>query len=171
MPAIAVRRVVMAVFNLAGHALVLLIGEASRPWDLPARAVLGHWPPSKVNPGVGKMPLFAGGAFGLIVMGLWIFCLVDVITTIDGTTRNLPKMGWLLIVLLLPLIGSILWLVAGRPERVGGSHYQGPRSRFPEYERPGRHVAQTPEDDAEFLRKCRERAEQQRKAAKQKDES
>ena len=119
------------------------------------------------------MPLFAGGAFGLIVMGLWIFCLVDVITTVDGTTRNLPKMGWLLIVLLLPLIGSILWLVAGRPERAGGGNYynQGPRSRFPEYERPGRHVAQTPEDDEEFLRKCRERAEQQRKDAKPKEES
>jgi hypothetical protein len=118
------------------------------------------------------MPFFAGGAVGLVVMGLWIFCLVDVITTVDGTTRNLPKMGWLLIVLLLPLIGSVLWLVAGRPERVGGSRYQGPQSRFPEYERPGRHVAQTLEDDEEFLRKCRERAEQQRKAAKPpKDES
>jgi hypothetical protein len=118
------------------------------------------------------MPLFGAGAFGLIVMGLWIFCLVDVITTVDGTTRNLPKMGWLLIVLLLPLIGSVLWLVAGRPERVGGGGYQGPPSRFPEYDRPGRHVARSAEDDAEFLRRCRERAEQQRQAAKKmKEES
>lgn len=118
------------------------------------------------------MPLFGAGAFGLIVMGLWIFCLVDVITTVDGTTRNLPKLGWLLIVLLLPLVGSILWLVAGRPERAGGE-YRGPASgRFPEYDRPGRHVAQNPDDDAEFLRKCRERAEQQRQAAKRmKEES
>ncbi|MFC0107144.1 PLD nuclease N-terminal domain-containing protein [Kibdelosporangium aridum] len=123
------------------------------------------------------MPLFAGGLVSIVVMGLWIFCLVDVITTVDGTTRNLPKMGWLFIVLLLPLIGSILWLVAGRPERAGGGggHYrQASPSRFPEYDRPGRHVAASPDDDEEFLRKCRERAEQQRKAAKprdQKDES
>ncbi|MET0237396.1 MAG: PLDc N-terminal domain-containing protein [Kibdelosporangium sp.] len=116
------------------------------------------------------MPFFAGGTFGLIVLGLWIFCLVDVITTVDGTTRNLPRMGWLLIVLLLPLIGSILWLVAGRPERVGGSGYQSRPSLFPEYERPGRHVAQSPDDDAEFLRRCRERAEEQRRAAKQQRE-
>lgn len=171
MPAIAVRRVVMAVFNPDSNESVLVLRQPSRPWELPARAVLAHWPPAKSNLGWGKMPLFAGGAVGLIVMGLWIFCLVDVITTVDGATRNLPKMGWLLIVLLLPLIGSILWLVAGRPERVGGGRYQGLSSRFPEYERPGRHVAQRPDEDDEFLRKCRERAEQQRKAAKPKDES
>lgn len=114
------------------------------------------------------MPLFAGGLFSIVVLALWIFCLVDVITTVDGTTRNLPKMGWILIVLLLPLIGSILWLVAGRPERVGGGHQyrQAPPSRFPEYDRPGRHIAVNPDDDEEFLRKCRERAEEQRKAAK-----
>ncbi|MCE7010624.1 PLD nuclease N-terminal domain-containing protein [Kibdelosporangium philippinense] len=119
------------------------------------------------------MPFFAGGLFSLVVMGLWIFCLVDVITTVDGTTRNVPKMGWLFIVLLLPLIGSILWLVAGRPERVGGGdgyYRQAPQSRFPEYDRPGRHVAASPDDDDEFLRKCRERAEQQRKAAKQREQ-
>jgi hypothetical protein len=120
-----------------------------------------------------KMPLFGAGAFGLIVMGLWIFCLVDVITSVEGTTRNLPKMGWIFIVLLLPLIGSILWLVAGRPESVARERYRPSDSRFPEYDRPGRHVAQRPDDDAEFLRKCRERAEEQRRAAKQqqKDES
>ncbi|CAM3475028.1 PLD nuclease N-terminal domain-containing protein [Kibdelosporangium persicum] len=121
------------------------------------------------------MPLFAGGLFSIIVMGLWIFCLVDVITTVDGTTRNVPKMGWLFIVLLLPLIGSILWLVAGRPERAGfggagGGYRQAPPSRFPEYDRPGRHVAVNPDDDEEFLRKCRERAEQQRKAARQREQ-
>jgi hypothetical protein len=112
------------------------------------------------------MPLFGAGAFGLIVMGLWIFCLVDVITSIEGTTRNLPKMGWIFIVLLLPLVGSILWLVAGRPEGVTRDYGRRGDSRFPEYDRPGRHVAASPDDDEEFLRKCRERAEQQRQKAK-----
>jgi phospholipase D-like protein len=123
-----------------------------------------------------NMPLFGAGAFGVIVMALWIFCLVDVITSIEGTTRNLPKMGWIFVVLLLPLIGSILWLVAGRPEGVSqGGRYRQDSSRFPEYDRPGRHVAGNPDDDEEFLRKCRERAEQQRQQAKtrqrEKDES
>ena len=34
---------------------------------------------------------------------------------------------------------------------------------FPEYDRPGRAAAANPEDDEEFLRKVRERAEEQRR--------
>ena len=48
----------------------------------------------------------------LALIGLWIFCLVDVITTDESSCRNLPKMLWLLLVLLVPLVGSIIWLVA-----------------------------------------------------------
>lgn len=117
------------------------------------------------------MPIFAGEAVSLIVLALWIFCIVDVFTTVDGTTRNLPKIGWIFVVLFLPMIGSILWLVAGRPE----TQYRRPaNTRYSEYDRPGRHVAGNPDDDDEFLRRCRERAEEQRrqyKAKQQEDES
>jgi hypothetical protein len=98
---------------------------------------------------------------------LWIFCLVDVITSNEFEVRNLPKLGWLLIVVLLPLVGSIVWLVAGRPQTAGVAPRRESPSRFPEYERPGRQVAANPDDDAEFLRRCRERAEEQRRAAKE----
>ncbi|TCO48991.1 PLD nuclease N-terminal domain-containing protein [Actinocrispum wychmicini] len=110
------------------------------------------------------MPLFGAGAFSLIVLALWIFCLVDVFTSVEGTTRNLPKIGWIFVVLFLPLVGSILWLVAGRPD----SGYREPpsRSRYPEYDRPGRFAATNPDDDEDFLRQCRERAEEQRRQAK-----
>ncbi|WP_158888280.1 PLDc N-terminal domain-containing protein [Amycolatopsis anabasis] len=112
------------------------------------------------------MPIFGFGAVGLVLLALWIFCIVDVTTTDESDCRNLPKLGWLLIVLLLPEIGSIVWLVAGRPRTVTTSAYRSAPSRFPEYERPGRHVATDPAADEEFLRQCRERAEQQRRAAK-----
>ena len=36
--------------------------------------------------------------------------------------------------------------------------------QFPEYDRPGRAAATSPEADEEFLRKVRERAEEQRRA-------
>ena len=113
------------------------------------------------------MPIIGG--LGLLVLALWIFCIIDVITSNEWEVRNLPKMGWLLIVLLLPTVGSIVWLVAGRPRtaRTSSGPPARPSSRFPEYERPGRHVAASPEDDAEFLRRCRERAEQQRRAARE----
>ncbi|WP_137724400.1 PLDc N-terminal domain-containing protein [Prescottella subtropica] len=101
---------------------------------------------------------------GLIVMIVWIVCLVDVIVAEEHAVRHLPKVAWVFVVLLLPLLGSLLWLVAGRPD---GS-FPGPRrpaapSGFPEYDRPGRHVAQQSGDDEEFLRRCRERAEEQRR--------
>src|SRR5262245_7266880 len=117
---------------------------------------------------------YFGGLTGLITFGLWIFCLVDVITTGDGDTRNLPKFWWLLIVLFLPLVGSILWLVAGRPVTASarrGGVFERHAPAYPEYDRPGRFAATDPESDAEFLRKCRERAEEQRRKAREADDS
>ncbi|MCQ4121560.1 PLDc N-terminal domain-containing protein [Rhodococcus tibetensis] len=107
---------------------------------------------------------------GLIVLIVWVGCLIDVICAEEYRVRHLPKTLWLIIVILLPLIGSVLWLLVGRPH--GGS-WAGPRqpaaSGFPEYDRPGRHVAQQSESDEEFLRRCRERAEEQRRIAKEQE--
>lgn len=120
------------------------------------------------------MPYLGGGVAGLLVLALWIYCIYNVVTTPDGEHRNLPKLMWLLLVIFLPLIGSIIWLVAGRPQHaVTGAGRNAPdplASKFPEYNRPGRHVAQNPDDDEEFLRKVRERAEEQRRAAKREQE-
>lgn len=109
--------------------------------------------------------LFADGALGLILVGLWLFCLIDVITTDQSQMRNLPKMVWLLIVLLLPDIGSILWLVAGHEWQPSGQSRtaRGASGAFPGYDRPGRAVSVNPDDDEQFLRDVRERAELQRR--------
>ncbi|MBE8518172.1 PLDc N-terminal domain-containing protein [Amycolatopsis sp. H6(2020)] len=114
--------------------------------------------------------LYFNGLLGIVTFGLWIFCLVDVITTDEGSCRNLPKGLWLLLVLVVPLVGSIIWLVAGRPQQVARARgpYEREASAFPEYDRPGRFAATSPEGDEEFLRKCRERAEAQRKLAREK---
>ena len=115
--------------------------------------------------------LYFGGLFGVLMLGLLIFAVVDVITTDEGSVRNLPKMMWLLLVLLFPLVGSIAWLVAGRPV-VGngrarfGTHERGAPA-FPEYDRPGRFSATDADDDQEFLRRCRERAEEQRRKGRE----
>ncbi|MFL6119841.1 PLD nuclease N-terminal domain-containing protein [Actinophytocola sp.] len=109
------------------------------------------------------------GLFGLFTLGLWLFCLIDVITTSDGDTRNLPKIGWLLIVLFFPLVGSIVWLVAGRPVQANprARSYERGVPGYPEYDRPGRFAATDTESDEEFLRRCRERAEEQRRKARE----
>ncbi|RRQ26997.1 PLDc_N domain-containing protein [Rhodococcus sp. Eu-32] len=107
---------------------------------------------------------------GLLIMILWVFCLIDVITADEGGVRHLPKMMWLLLVIFIPLAGSIVWLLVGRP--IGGGIWGGAgvpqrrsNSAYPEYDtRPGRAVGTTPEADEEFLRQCRARAEEQRRA-------
>jgi hypothetical protein len=101
--------------------------------------------------------------FGLVTLGLWIFSLVEVISTEDGAIRSLPKVWWLLIVLFFPLAGSVAWLVAGRPVTVGPSAHERRVPQYPEYDRPGRAAATSPEHDEAFLRQVRERAEEQRR--------
>ena len=61
------------------------------------------------------MPDIVGGIVAIGFLILWIYCIYDVVTTDDIIIRHLPKLVWLLIVLLLPDIGSILWLGLGRP--------------------------------------------------------
>jgi len=57
------------------------------------------------------------GLVGLALLALWLYCIYDVITTDEVLIRHLPKMPWLMIVIFLPDIGSIIWLIAGRPEK------------------------------------------------------
>lgn len=105
------------------------------------------------------------GLVGIVVFALWVFCLVDAIGTSSDRVRNLAKVAWILLILFFPFIGSIAWLVAGRPDstRTRRSAYEREQPQFPEYDRPGRAAAVDPEKDAEFLRQIRERAEAQRK--------
>ncbi|EGD54210.1 PLDc N-terminal domain-containing protein [Gordonia neofelifaecis] len=103
------------------------------------------------------MPIIGG-----IVLLIWIAALVDAIVTDEYRVRHLPKALWILIVILLPLIGSVLWLVIGRPE---GATPPPRTTGFPEYERPEYRAAIRARDEAEFRRQTRERAEAQRRKA------
>jgi Phospholipase_D-nuclease N-terminal len=113
--------------------------------------------------------LFFDGVAGLAVMGLWLFCVLDAITTDAATIRNLPKVTWVFIVILFFEIGAIAWLIAGRPKTSQASQrslpYKGNTGIPPEYDRPGRAAAGNPDDDAAFLNQLRVRAETQRKMA------
>lgn len=106
---------------------------------------------------------------GVATFALWVFCLVETISTPADRIRNLPKVAWVLLVLLFPLVGSIAWLVAGRPESgtAARSRYEREAPGFPEYNRPGRAAPADPAKDEEFLRQVRERAEEQRRRHEQ----
>jgi len=61
------------------------------------------------------MPDVIASAVGILVFGLWLYCLFDVLTTEAALIRHLPRIAWFAIVLLLSALGSILWLCLGRP--------------------------------------------------------
>ncbi|PZG55802.1 hypothetical protein C1I98_02775 [Spongiactinospora gelatinilytica] len=84
---------------------------------------------------------------GLALLAFWLYCLFDVITTPEEETRNLPKVLWVLIVVLLLAVGGLLWLLLGRP-RVPSP--LAPEAGPGETARPA--APRGPDDDPEFLK-------------------
>ena len=89
----------------------------------------------------------------VIHVALLIYALIDCNQTDTILVRNLSKTFWVFLIILIPVIGPICWLVAGRP--LAG---QRPRpvpwpstatAGFPEYERP--RAPRGPDDDDAFL--------------------
>ena len=74
-----------------------------------------------------------------ITVGLTLYAFIDCAQKDESEVRNLPKWGWLLIILFISTIGPIAWFIAGRPKR------QGPRP-------PKRRIL-PPDDDPDFLKK------------------
>lgn len=55
--------------------------------------------------------------FTIIPLALLVFALVDAISTDDSQVKHLPKMIWIVLIVILPVAGSVAWLIAGK-ERV-----------------------------------------------------
>ncbi|MCK7623615.1 PLD nuclease N-terminal domain-containing protein [Streptomyces sp. RS10V-4] len=91
----------------------------------------------------------------LLVLALWIYAFIDCLNTPESQVRGLPKVVWVLIILLFGevLIGPIAWLVAGKERhRVAG----GGGSTPSEWHRNHSTRWVAPDDNPEFLRSLRE---------------
>ncbi len=44
---------------------------------------------------------------------LLVFALIDILTKGDDQVRGLPKFAWVLLVVLVPVVGSIVWFAVG----------------------------------------------------------
>jgi len=96
----------------------------------------------------------------VLVLAVWLYALIDCILTPESEVRNLPKILWVVIALV-PLIGSVCWLVFGRPAqglRPGSARRPTGRSQPPPPPGPV-----GPDDDPEFLRKLRRSNEEHEK--------
>ena len=100
------------------------------------------------------------GLFALIDLVLIIVALISCLSAEESEIRALPRVVWVILILLFSPIGAIVWFVAGRPQRAatGGAAWR-PGSGFPEAERPRRSAA--PDDDPEFLRSLQGRQDRE----------
>ena len=82
----------------------------------------------------------------LLAVALYIYFIIDVLRTPRDDTRSLPKFVWLLLVIVLPLLGGLLWLALGRVWPAPGSRFG--RGRGP----------LAPDDDPTFLKQLGDEA-------------
>lgn len=92
--------------------------------------------------------LFIGLLVALAVFT--VYTVVDCAMSNRAGIRGVPKWAWLLVIILLPLIGGLLWFVVGRPRR---GHTEVRRST-------------APDDDPEFLGKIGRDREQEERIAR-----
>jgi len=85
---------------------------------------------------MGRVLLF------LIPLAMTIYTAIDAIQTEDAGVQHLPKIFWIALIVLVPWVGAIAWLVAGK-QRGPLNGRMGPR-----YPAPPR----GPDDDPDFLR-------------------
>jgi Phospholipase_D-nuclease N-terminal len=65
---------------------------------------------------VSGVLLRVGGIGFVILLAVWLYALLDAITSDATRVRALPKGTWVVIVLIGLDIGAILWLLFGRPK-------------------------------------------------------
>ena len=80
---------------------------------------------------------------------LAVYALVDLVQTDEKDVQGLPKLAWVVLIVLVWVVGPVAWLIAGRTGR--GLPGLPPRpAGGPSLRPPGRTLA--PDDDPDFLR-------------------
>jgi hypothetical protein len=85
------------------------------------------------------------------VLVVFVYGLVDVIRTDPRQTKGISKPAWIVVQIVLPVIGAVLWFLIGRPRGTGPTPAN--------YSHP---VA--PDDDPDFLRNLELRRRKQAEA-------
>lgn len=78
----------------------------------------------------------------VVAVALTVFAVVDVAYFDRLRVRGVPKGVWIVVILLVPVVGALLWFFVGRGPRGGRGRSGGSGRRGP--------IA--PDDDPEFLR-------------------
>lgn len=79
----------------------------------------------------------------LVALAVTIYALIQCVQTPAHRVRSIAKSGWIVAIILLPLVGACLWFWLGRPTDSDSGPATG--------QRPNRGPA-APDDNPEFLR-------------------
>ncbi len=98
----------------------------------------------------------------VLILGFTIFCLVDCTQAPAEKVKGIPRIMWLIVIVLLPLVGGVVWLLAAHmpdPGRDGNGGGGGGRGGFGGSGGPGgrgsSRPTRAPDDDDDFLRGLR----------------
>ena len=93
--------------------------------------------------------------FTLIFLGVWaVFTAVFAASAAKAQVRLLPKWAWVILCLIVPFFGGLLYLMVGRPLGAAGGGFGGGAGR-----RQPKVVA--PDDDPRFLRDLEKKLREQ----------
>ena len=103
--------------------------------------------------------LIIGGA--ALIVGLTLYTLLDSVRTPAHEARTLPKWLWVLVTLLFPVVGPLMWLILGRPKAQPAADA---RRGFGQRRSAPAPSVSSPDDDEEYLRWLKAKAERERRS-------
>ncbi|MGW0564195.1 PLD nuclease N-terminal domain-containing protein [Streptomyces sp. NPDC003016] len=91
----------------------------------------------------------------LLVLALWIYAFIDCLNTPEEEVRHLPKVVWVIIVLLFGevLIGPVAWLAVGKVRKGARNGSGGTPS---EGRRGPKNTWVAPDDNPDFLKSLKD---------------
>ncbi|GAA3764489.1 cbb3-type cytochrome oxidase subunit 3 [Spinactinospora alkalitolerans] len=114
--------------------------------------------------------VWLGALITLISIVLWVYAFFDALTSSAEEVRNLPKLLWLVIILIFMLVGPLLWLFLGRPRASVPEEAEPEDDSAPmtaaslddldpsDFQKPSTHRPPLgPDDDPDFLRRLNKR--------------
>ena len=88
----------------------------------------------------------------IVVLVVFVYGLIDLIRTDARSVKGISKPAWIVVQILLPVLGAVLWFLIGRPRT-------SPAAAPASYRHPT-----APDDDPEFLRNLEQRRRNQAEA-------
>ncbi|WP_392891187.1 PLD nuclease N-terminal domain-containing protein [Streptomyces sp. LN699] len=85
----------------------------------------------------------------LLLIALTVYAFIDCLNTPEEEVKHLQKVVWVLIVLVFPIVGAIVWLYSGKKRQASAG-------------RAGRTRWVAPDDNPEFLNSLREEQDRTR---------